>query len=340
MQRIPRLYRMLLAVTACTLIVACERTGGTVRVGGSSTVFPISEAVAKEFEKTEHSKVTIEISGTSGGFRKFCAGELDIAEASRPIKPSEVEPCGKSGVEYVEVPVAYDGLAILANPRNTWIERITVGELKKMWEPEAQGKVKMWSQVREGWPDKELHLYGAGVDSGTYDYFTEAIVQREHSSRADFTSSEDDNVLVQGVARDELALGFFGYAYYLENKDKLKLVPVDDENPQDGAGPILPSRESVRNGTYQPLSRPLFLYVAKKSLNRAEVAEFVNFYLERGRRLVDQVGYISLPAHAYALGIERVSAGRVGTVFGGRGSQVGVSIEQLLQKEALPEFAR
>ena len=342
MQPRPNLCRTSLAFTACGLSVfaACERGGGVIRVGGSSTVFPISAAVAKEFQKTEHSKVNIEISGTSGGFRKFCTGELDIAEASRPIKASEVEPCGKNGVEYIEVPVAYDGLAILVNPTNSWVERITVGELKKMWEPEAQGKVKTWSQIRAGWPDKELHLYGAGVDSGTYDYFTEAIVLREHSSRGDFTSSEDDNVLVQDVARDELALGFFGYAYFLKNKGILKLVPVDDENPGNGVGPILPSQETVRNGTYQPLSRPLFLYIAKKSLNRPEVGEFVNFYLERGRRLVDQVGYIPLPTHAYALGIERVSARRVGTVFGGRGSQVGVSIEQLLLKEALPEFAK
>jgi phosphate transport system substrate-binding protein len=308
-------------------------TGGRVTVDGSSTVFPISEAVAEEFQKTGKTKVTVGISGTGGGFKKFCAGETDVSDASRPIKPTEVELCGKNNVTYVELPIAYDGLAILVNPKNDWAKDIKVEELKKLWAPEAQGQVKKWSQVREGWPDKEIHLFGPGVDSGTYDYFTEAVVGKEHSSRGDYTSSEDDNVLVQGIATDELALGFFGYAYYAENKDKLKLVPLDDGKPDNGAGPIEPSPETVRNGTYQPLSRPIFIYVSVKSLDRPEVKEFIKFYLANAGKLVPEVGYIALKDEAYALGQKRADAKKVGSMFGGKGSQVGVSVEDLMAKE-------
>jgi phosphate transport system substrate-binding protein len=309
-----------------------------IKADGSSTVFPISEAMAEEFRKERpDTKVTVGISGTGGGFKKFCVGETDISNASRPIKPTEVELCAKNGVEYIELPVAYDGLAILVNPKNTWAKHVTVEELKKIWEPEAQGKIMRWSQVRTGWPDKEIHLFGAGVDSGTYDYFTEAIVHKEHSSRGDFTSSEDDNVLVQGVANDELALGFFGYAYYAENKDKLKVVPVDDGKPDNGKGPIAASDETVRDGTYQPLSRPIFLYVAKKSLDRPEVAAFVKFCLSSAAKLVPTVGYVALPDRAYELAQQRVDTRKLGSLFGGKGSQVGVSIEALLAAEQAPE---
>ncbi|MCY1023998.1 PstS family phosphate ABC transporter substrate-binding protein [Pyxidicoccus sp. MSG2] len=311
---------------------------GTVKVDGSSTVYPITEAVAEEFQKASREvKVTVGISGTGGGFKKFCNGETDISNASRPIKPSEVELCQKNGIEYIELPIAYDGLAVLVNPANTWATSMTVAELKKMWEPEAQGKVMKWSDVRPGWPDAELRLYGAGVDSGTYDYFTEAIVKKEHSSRGDFTSSEDDNVIVQGIANDKNALGFFGYAYYSENKDKLKLVPIDDEKADNGAGPVAPSGETVRNGTYQPLSRPIFIYVARKSLERPEVGRFVKFYTANAEKLVPEVGYIPLPTNAYSLAQARVDARKTGSLFGGKGSQVGVSIEQLLAKEATSE---
>ncbi len=312
---------------------AAAALSGRVAVDGSSTVFPITEAVAEEFGKPNPAvKVTVGISGTGGGFKKFCGGETDVSDASRPIKPTEVELCAKNGVEYVEVPIAYDGLAVVVNPKNTWAESMTVDELKRMWAPEAQGKVMKWSDVRPGWPDKELHLYGAGVDSGTYDYFTEAIVGKEHSSRGDFTSSEDDNVLVQGISTDELALGFFGYAYFAENKDKLKAVLVDDGKLENGAGPIGPSIETVRNNTYQPLSRPLFIYVAKKALDRPEVAAFVKFYLANAVALVGEVGYVPLPDRAYLLGGQRVDARKTGSLFAGGGSMVGVSIESLLEK--------
>ena len=308
--------------------------GGAIRVDGSSTVFPISEAVAEEFRKVESGvQATVGASGSGGGFKKLCNGEIDISDASRPIKPTEVDLCAQNQIEYIELPVAYDGLAIVVNPRNDWVKHITVEELKKVWQPEAQGKVNRWSQVRPGWPDKELHLFGAGVDSGTYDYFTEAIVGMEHASRGDYTSSEDDNVLVQGVSKDELALGFFGLAYYEGNKDKLALVPVDDGNEKNGAGPISASVETVSDGTYQPLSRPLFIYVNKKSLERPEVVAFVKFYLSNSFQLAKEVGYIPLPERAYELAQQRVDSGKTGSLFGGKGSQVGVRIEQLLESE-------
>ncbi len=318
------------------IVLGCGKKSGdaVIKVDGSSTVFPITEAVAEEFQKANQgSKVTVGISGTGGGFKKFCGGETDISDASRPIKPAEVEACGKGSVEYVELPIAYDGIAIIVNPKNTWANAITVEELKKMWAPEAQAKVMKWSDVKSDWPDKPLRLYGAGVDSGTYDYFTEAVVGKEHSSRGDYTSSEDDNVIVQGIANDESALGFFGYAYYEQNKAKLKVLPVDDGKPDNGAGPIAPSPETVRLGTYQPLSRPIFIYASKKSLDKAEVASFVQFYLTRGEKLISEVGYVPLPPRAYELGRSRVEKRVTGSMFGGKGSQVGVSIEALLEKE-------
>ncbi|HXV86584.1 MAG TPA: PstS family phosphate ABC transporter substrate-binding protein, partial [Gemmatimonadales bacterium] len=247
----------------------------SVAIDGSSTVYPITEAVAEEFQKEHRVNVTVGIAGTGGGFKRFCTGETDISDASRPIRPTEVELCAQNGIEYVELPVAYDGLAIVIHPDNTWATSITVAELKAIWEPAAQGKITRWSQVRRGWPDRELHLFGAGVDSGTYDYFTEAVVGEEHASRGDYTSSEDDNVIVQGVATDPLAMGFFGFAYYAENQDRLRVVPVDDGNPDNGDGPIAPSLETVGNNTYQPLSRPIFIYVSTRALERPEVVSFV-----------------------------------------------------------------
>lgn len=307
-----------------------------IKVDGSSTVYPITEAVAEEFQKLEKgkTKVTVGISGTGGGFKKFGMGETDISDASRPIKPTEVELCKKNGIEYIELPVAYDGLAVMVNPKNDWVDYLTVKELKKMWEPEAQGKITKWNQIRPNWPDKEIHLFGAGVDSGTYDYFTEAVVGKEHASRGDFTASEDDNVLVQGIATDVLALGFFGVAYYEHNKDKLKLVPIDDENPENGKGPIPPEYENVLNGTYQPLARPIFIYVNNKSADKPEVKRFVEFYMKNGAELSKEVGYIALPEDAYKLALKRFEKRIVGSVFGGKGSKAGVKIEELLQKEA------
>jgi phosphate transport system substrate-binding protein len=309
-------------------------SGSTIiAIDGSSTVFPITEAVAEEFRAKSPARVTIGVSGTGGGFKKFCSGETAISGASRPIKPSEVSQCKEKGIEYVELPVAYDGISIVVNPANSWASQMTVRELQALFRPEAQNNVTRWSQVRSGWPDQEIHLFGAGVDSGTYDYFTAAIVGTEHASRGDFTSSEDDNVLVQGVAMDKLALGFFGYAYYIENQSKLRLVAIDDENDANGKGPIAPSAATVIDGTYSPLARPIFIYVSRSALDRPEIDAFVTFYLEQAAKLVGEVGYIPLPEGAYALAQRRFSNRVVGSVFGGLGSKVGVSVEALLAAE-------
>jgi phosphate transport system substrate-binding protein len=301
-----------------------------IQIDGSSTVFPVTEAVAEEFQKAKKGKVkvTVGISGTGGGFKKFCRGETDISDASRPILKQEMEACKGSGVEYYELPVAYDALTVMVNPKNDWAGSMTVAELKKIWEPAAQGKVTNWNQVRPNWPSAPLKLFGAGADSGTFDYFTEAIVGKAKSSRGDFTASEDDNVLVQGIANDRNALGYFGFAYYIENQKKLKAVAVDG-----GKGPVAPSPKTVEDGTYQPLSRPIFIYVSKKRMDKPQLKEFVEFYLKNAANLVKQVKYVPLPANAYSLGLEHLKKGKIGTVFGGE-AEVGVKIEDLLKREA------
>jgi phosphate transport system substrate-binding protein len=305
-----------------------------VTLDGSSTVFPLSEAVAEEFQKADKNvRVTVGISGTGGGFQKFCRGEIDIADASRPISATEVAACEKSGIQYIELPVAYDGIAIAVNPKNNWADNITVAELKTLWGPDAQGKVKTWSQVRKGWPNREVHLFGAGVDSGTYDYFTEAINGKAKASRGDFTSSEDDNVLVQGISNDELALGFLPFAYFEENSAKLKLVPVDDGKADNGGGAIAPSPDSIRTGTYQPLSRPIFIYASAKAAARPEVQRFVEFYLKNADALAREVNYVGLGANAYTMVGDRFAKRTTGSVFTGVNT-VGVTIDQLLAKEA------
>lgn len=304
-----------------------------IQIDGSSTVFPITEAVAEEFQKTNAAvRVTVGISGTGGGFQKFCRGETDISDASRPIRPTEIETCSKAGIEYIELPVAYDGLAIVVNPKNTWADQVAVSELKTLWAPEAQGKILRWNQVRRSWPDREIRLFGAGVDSGTYDYFTEATVGKEGTSRGDFTSSEDDNVLVQNISTDELALGFLPLAYVEQNRSKLKLVPVDDGKPDNGKGPITPTADTVRDGTYQPLSRPLFIYVARKAADRPEVQRFVQAYLDSAP-LMREVGYVELTPQIYDLARKHFADRKIGTAFGAGGSQVGVTLEQLLTRE-------
>lgn len=301
-----------------------------VTVDGSSTVFPITEAVAEEFQKEKKGavRVTVGISGTGGGFKKFCRGEIDIADASRPIKKSEMEDCAKVGIKYVELPVAYDALTVVIHPQNAWAKTLTVADLKKIWEPEAQGKITNWNQVRPDFPDVPLKLYGPGTDSGTFEYFTEAIVGKAKSSRADYTASEDDNTLVQGVARDKGGLGYFGYAYYAENTKKLGAASIDG-----GKGPVAPSEKAVEGGSYQPLSRPVFIYVSEKALEKPEVKEFVHFYLKHAPALVKEVKYVSLPAGIYAVNAEHVDKKKLGTVFGGK-SDVGLKIEDLVKKEA------
>jgi phosphate transport system substrate-binding protein len=303
----------------------------TIQIDGSSTVFPITEAMAEEFQIASGGRyrVTVGISGTGGGFKKFCRGETHISDASRPIREIEREACRQAGIEFIELPVALDAMAVMVNPSNDWVDHLTVEELKKVWEPAAQGVVDNWNQVREGFPDRPLKLYGAGVDSGTYDYFTEAVVGEEHSSRGDFTASEDDNMLVQGIASDPDALGFFGYAYYQENTDKLKAVPISWK----GTEPVLPSFEAAMDGTYQPLSRPVFIYVSKQAADEVPaVAEFVEFYLdpENAATLVTEVGYVPLPAEVYEKALENFEARETGTAF--EGSEVGVSVADLLDR--------
>ncbi|SPP65104.1 PstS family phosphate ABC transporter substrate-binding protein [Nitrospira lenta] len=301
-----------------------------IKVDGSSTVFPITEAVAEEFQKDTRGsvRVTVGISGTGGGFKKFCRGEIDVQDASRPISSSEMDACRAGGVQFYELPIAFDALTIAVSPLATWVDSITVAELKTMWEPSAQGRVTKWSQVRSTWPDQPLKLFGAGSDSGTFDYFTEAVVGKAKSSRGDFTASEDDNTLVQGIANDKQALGYIPFAYYEPNKKRLKAVSVDG-----GHGPVSPSRETVENGSYQPLSRPLFIYVSTKSAARPEVKRFVEFYLAQVPVLAPQVKYVPLPPKAYALAGEHFKNGRQGTAFQG-GSTVGMKIEELLRREA------
>ena len=275
---------------------AADEKSGVISIDGSSTVFPITEAVAEEFRTEQKDvQITIGVSGTGGGFKKFSRGEIDINDASRPIKEQEAAICKENNVEFVELTVAFDGLAVLVNKANTWVNDITVEELKMIWEPAAQGKITKWNQIRKEWPAEEFHLYGPGVASGTYDYFTEAIVGKSGESRGDFTASEDDNVLVQGIEGDKNSLGFFGLAYYEENKDQLKLVPVNA-----GKGAISPTLETVKNGTYAPLSRPVFIYVSKKSAQRPEVKSFVEYYISNASKLVNEVGYIPVPDDQYA----------------------------------------
>ena len=301
-----------------------------VKIDGSSTVFPISEAIAEEHQRENRDvKVTVGVSGTGGGFKKFVRGEIDIADASRPISEKEMADAKAAGIEYIELPVAFDALTVMVNPKNDWINQFTVEELKKIWSPDAQQKITKWNQVNPSWPDAPLTLYGAGSDSGTFDYFTEAIVGKSKSSRGDYTASEDDNVLVQGIANDKNALGYFGYAYYAENQDKLKAVPIVNKEGKA----VAPSPETVKDGSYNPLSRPIFIYVNKKSLNeRPEVKKFVEFYLKNAPELVAEVKYVPLPDNAYQMATQRLNEQKAGTIFGGK-EAVGITIDELFQRE-------
>lgn len=301
-----------------------------IKVDGSSTVFPITEAVAEEFQKETRGsvRVTVGISGTGGGFKKFCRSETDVQDASRPISISEMEACRAGGVQFLELPIAFDALTIVVSPQATWIDTVTVDELKRMWEPSAQGRLMKWNQIRPNWPDQPLKLFGAGSDSGTFDYFTEAVVGKAKASRGDFTASEDDNTLVQGIANDKYAMGYIPYAYYEPNKKRLKAVAVDG-----GHGSVLPSRDTVENGSYQPLSRPLFIYVNMKSSLKPEVKRFVEFYLAQVPVLAPQVKYVPLPKQAYELAQAHFQNGKIGTAFQG-GSAIGLKIEELLRRES------
>jgi len=322
----------LLSVFAAT---AAHAESPLIKIDGSSTVFPVTDAVSEGFQASKKGAVrlTVGISGTGGGFKKFCRGETDVQNASRPIQVKEMEECRKANVKYFELPVGFDAIAIVVNPSNK-LTSISVDDLKKMWAPEAQGKITKWNQVNAKWPDQELKLYGAGADSGTFDYFTEAVVGKAKSSRGDFTASEDDNTLVQGVANDKGALGFVPLAYYENNKSKLKLLSLvgGDKSPKKNVA-VTPSKKTVIDGSYFPLSRPIFIYVSDAGYKKPEVAEFVQFYMKEGPKLVEEVNYIPLPAKAYTTGLDHLKKNKLGTAFGGH-SDVGLTIEQILKKEA------
>lgn len=318
--------RLLLASSLMVTSVACgggssgtSSTGGSevIAIDGSSTVFPLTEAIAEEFMKQRAgARVTVSEAGTGTGIARFCRNEVVIANASRPINAGEAENCTKANIQFIELPVAYDGLTVVVNPKNTWVSSMTVAELKTLWHADAQGKVTRWNQVRPGWPDREVHLFGPGTASGTFDFFTEVINGKTDVSRGDYTASEDDNVLVQGVARDELALGYFGMAYYEKNQDKLKAVPIDDGKPENGEGPVTPSFDTVRGGTYRPLSRPLFIYVNVAALARPEVQGLVDFYMKADAALIREIGYVALTDAERTLAQQRFTSRTGGSMFG------------------------
>ena len=283
---------------------ASAKLQGTVKVDGSSTVFPITEAVAEEFSKIQpRVRVTVGVSGTGGGFKKFTVGETDINDASRPIKDKEVKVAKEKKVEYIQIPVAYDGISVVINPKNTWVDYLTVDELKKIWN--TGSKVSTWKDIRSAWPDKKIVLHGPGTDSGTFDYFTEEINGKSQASRSDFTKSEDDNTLVQGVAGDEGAMGYFGFSYYIENKDKLKAVGIKNKGAKAAVAPTV---DSINKGTYAPLSRPIFIYVSKASLNKPEVKAFVEFYIQNAAKLSKETGYVPLPAKMYEKSLAEIKS--------------------------------
>lgn len=324
-------YRSILTVSILSATLATAAAAREViSIDGSSTVFPISEAFAEEFQIETRTRVTVGLSGTGGGFKKFCRGETDFTGASRPIRDGELEQCRENGVEFIELPIAMDALANVVHPDNDWAQCMTVDELRRMWEPEAQGTITNWKQIRDTFPDAPLRLFGAGVDSGTYDYYTFALTGVEHYSRGDFTATEDDNVTVQGVSSDRNAFGFLGLAYLDENRSRLRAVTIRQE---DGSC-VGPSVETARDGSYQPLSRPLFMYVNAAALDRPAVQAYADYMMdpENGVFLVEEVGYVPLPEEAFEMGRAKIKARKTGSYFDG-GSEVGVMIEDLLAIE-------
>lgn len=302
-----------------------------VKIDGSSTVYPITQAVADQFQEVKKGtmQVTVAVSGSGGGFRKFCRGEIDIVNASRPILKNEMKECKNTGVQYVEIPVAFDALTVAIHPGNTWSRAMTVAQLKRIWEPAAEGKITHWNQIDSAWPAEAIKLFGPARDSGTYDYFTEAVIGKTKSSRADFSRSEDDTGLVRAVAGDKNGLGFLGFAYYVENQDKVAAVAIDNGN---GQGAVLPSVETVEDGSYQPLSRPMFIYVSLKAAEKPEVKEFVEFYLKNALLLVKETHFFPLPPRAYTTMLGHFNKKRAGTVFNGV-PVIGLTIDELIRRE-------
>ena len=322
-----KLLYSLLAVTFAWSVTSANAAEKIIKIDGSSTVYPITEAVAEEFQKVSKVKVTVGESGTGGGFKKFCRGETEISDASRPIKQKEIDECKAAGIQFIELPIAYDALTVVVNAKNDWVKSLSVAELNQIWK--SGSSIKSWKQVNSAYPDEKMALFGPGTASGTFDYFTEAINGKAQSSRSDYTPSEDDNVLVQGVASNKGSIGYFGYAYFDENKDKLRAIPIV---AKAGAAPVSPSPETVMNGSYQPLARPLFIYVnATAAAFKPEVKEFVNFYLANAPKLVKEVKYVPLPAEDYTAVIAHFKAMKPGTGFDGT-PEVGIKIQDLIKR--------
>lgn len=316
MARVRPLARPVLAVAL--VVAGCDTTprhGSVVRVDGSSTVYPLTEAVAEEFLRaTAGARVTVGVAGTGGGLRRLCRSEIDIANASRPVTPAEQAECEAAGVRLVEVPVAYDGVTVVVHPDNDWVSSLSIEELGRLWRHDAEGHVRRWSDVRSEFPDRDIRLFGAGVDSGTFDYFSEAVTGTARDTRGDYTASEDDNTLVQGVAGDVGSLGFFGFAYYDAHRARVRAVPIAEHA---GLPAIAPTAETIRSGAYRPLSRPVFLYVRADALTRPEVREFVSFYLHHVDGLADDGGFVALDADTRARARARFEAGVTGSVYHG-----------------------
>lgn len=304
----------------------------TIQIDGSSTVYPLSEAVAESFQQQTQGRVRVTVgeSGTGGGFRKFCRGETHISNASRPISTSEMATCRAAGIQYVEIPVAFDALTVVVHPSNP-LRSITTAQLRRIWEPDAQGRITNWRQVDPSFPDMALSLYGPGTASGTFDYFTEAVNGRSRASRSDYTPSEDDNVIVQGVASNQGAMGYFGLAYYEENRSRLRALSIDSGN-----GPVEPSVANAENGTYAPLSRPMFIYINAAALRRPQVQQFVQYFVNNAARYAQQVDYVPLPASAYQTYLQRVQRRTQGTAFGGR-QAIGVTIAEVIARPLVVE---
>lgn len=324
---------LLVVFSSCVVVTPSWADSAVIKADGSSTVFPITAAVAEEFQKAKKNTIrpTVGSSGTGGGFKKFCRGETDVQDASRPITTAEMETCRAAGIKYFELPIAYDAIAVVVNPKNDWVSSITMDDMKKIWAPESKGTIMTWNQVNPKWPKEKMKLFGAGTDSGTFDYFTEAVNGKSRASRADYTPSEDDNTLVQGISTDKYAFGYIPYSYYAENTKKLKALSIiSAKNPKG----VLPTVQTVEDGSYFPFSRPIFIYVSEKSFQRPEVKEFVEYYLKNAAPLIKSVKYVPLPAKAYEIGLEHLKKNKLGTVFGGK-SEVGMKIEELLKKETV-----
>lgn len=331
--------RFYIVVSTLVLMSAAGVQASAVKVikaDGSDTVYPITEAMSEEFQKEKKGevRVTVGVSGTGGGFKRFCRGEIDIADASRPITKSEMADCKKAGIKYFEIPVAFDATVVAVNAKNDWVSEISVTDLKKIWESAAEGKIKKWNQVNPKWPDQEMKLYGSGPGSGTFDFFTEAINGKSKESRGDYTASKDYNTLVKGIAGDKYALGYIPLAYSAQNKKALKVLAISGGSKAPTKKAVLPSKETVEDNTYFPLSRPIFIYVNEASAKRAEVNDFVKFYIAQAPTMVPVANYIALPSKIYAMAEENYSKGRVGTVFANE-STVGLKMEDLMKKEAL-----